>query len=238
MLDWLLSPIDAQRAHDVGFAVSWHARAMVLGWGFLAPMSILIARFFKVMPNQNWPQELDNQMWWRSHWMGHSMVLLLSVFGFALVLPADWEQMTLHRWCGYGVLLLLICQVFLGLMRGSKGGPTALASDGSPRGDHYDMTPRRRGFEALHKTIGYGVLLLSVITIILGLWDANGPRWMWGVLVIWWLTFICLFAALQSKGRAVDTYQAIWGTDTSHPGNQGATPKWGMRRVQNKTLDR
>lgn len=235
MLDWLLSPIDASRAHEVGFAVSWHARAMVLGWGILAPLAVLIARFFKVLPNQSWPQKLDSQLWWRSHWIGHSLVLLLSVFGLALVLPASWAEMNLHRSMGYGVLSLLFVQVILGLTRGSKGGPTAPATDGSPRGDHYDMTRKRRAFEAMHKTIGYCVLLLAAATILVGLWDANGPRWMWIGLAIWWVGFVCLFATLQRCGKAVDTYQAIWGTDMQHPGNQGPDPKWGMRRVQDKT---
>lgn len=231
MLEWLLSPIDAARAHDVSFAVSWHARAMVLSWGVLAPLAVLIARFFKVLPNQNWPDELDNRFWWRSHWIGHTFVLGLSIIGFALVLPASWQEMTLHRWMGYTVLALLVIQVSLGLMRGSKGGPSAIEPESSIRGDHYDMTPRRRVFEALHKSTGYGVLLLSMGTILMGLWDANGPRWMWLVLVIWWGLLMCLFVILQKRGMAMDTYQAIWGTDAAHPGNQRQKPSWGMRRA-------
>lgn len=232
MLEWLLSPIDPSRGHDLSFAVSWHARAMVLGWGFLAPLAVLMARFFKIMPHQKWPQESDNYLWWRSHWMGQTVVLGLSILGLVLVLPARWEEMNLHRWMGYSVLVLLVFQVALGLLRGSKGGPTAPASDGSLRGDHYDMTPRRYLFENLHKTFGYAVLLLSAVTIMLGLWDANGPRWMWLIISGWWLTFVCLFVILQRRGLAVDTYQAIWGTDPIHPGNRGPDPKWGMHRVR------
>lgn len=231
MLELLLAPIDASRAHDVSFAVSWHARVMVLGWGFLAPLAVLFARFFKVMPRQDWPRELDNRQWWCAHWMGQSCVLVLSFLGLALVLPARWEEMNLHRWMGYGVLLLVVLQATLGLLRGTKGGPTAPSPSGSIRGDHYDMTPRRRMFEALHKGFGYGVLLLSVVTIILGLWDANAPRWMWLVLSVWWVVMLLSFVIFQKRGLAVDTYQAIWGTDLSHPGNQGPDPKWGMHRA-------
>lgn len=234
MLEWLLSPIDTTRMHDVGWAVSWHARTMVLGWGFLAPLAVLTARFFKVMPKQDWPRELDNRLWWQSHWIGQSVVLMLSAVGLMLVLPADWGQMTPHRWAGYGVLTLLAMQVTLGLLRGSKGGPTARTADGSLRGDHYDMTPKRRMFEALHKTFGYAVLLLSAVTILLGLWDANGPRWMWLFLTGWWVTFVFAFCILQKRGLAVDTYQAIWGTDLRHPGNNGPDPKWGMHRKQDE----
>ncbi len=235
MLEWLSLPIDAARDHDVSFAVSWHARAMVMGWGVIAPLAVIAARFFKVMPKQNWPQQLDNRHWWRSHWIGQSCVLVLSVIGLTLVMPATWAEMSLHRWMGYGVLTLLIVQVMLGLLRGSKGGPTSPAPDGSPRGDHYDMTPKRRIFEALHKTIGYGVLLLSAGTIIVGLWDANGPRWMWLMLSGWWLTLVCVFVILQKRGMAVDTYQAIWGPDAAHPGNRGPDPGWGMHRLGGET---
>ena len=230
MWEWLLSPIDPARAHDVGWAVSWHARSMVLGWGILAPLAVIVARFFKVLPGQDWPRQLDSQVWWRSHWIGQSVVLVLSIVGLVLVLPPDFAQMSLHRWLGYSVLSLMIAQVGLGMMRGSKGGPTAPAPDGSLHGDHYDMTPWRRMFELCHKTFGYGALVLAAATILVGLWDANGPRWMWVFLGLWWTGLVCLFVILQHRGMAVDTYQAIWGTDATHPGNQGPAPKWGMRR--------
>lgn len=229
-MDWLLAPIDPSRAHEVGFAISWHARSMVVAWGILAPLAVLIARFFKIMPSQNWPKELDNQVWWRSHWMGHSIVVALSICGLALVLPSDWSSMSLHNWLGYFVLLAMALQVTLGISRGSKGGPTAPSADGSTRGHHYDMTPWRRKFEALHKTIGYATLLLATVTILLGLWEANAPVWMWLTLIAWWFALIVLFMVLQKRGMAVDTYQAIWGDDPSHPGNKRQAPGWGMTR--------
>lgn len=229
-MEWLLSPIDGARAHEVGFAVSWHARTMVLGWGVIAPLAVIVARFFKILPGQDWPRALDTQFWWRSHWIGHSMVLGLSIFGMALVLPSRWSEMSLHNWLGYGVLAGLALQVLLGLMRGSKGGPTAPARDGSLRGDHYDMTRRRRTFEALHKSIGYAVLALAIVTILLGLWKANAPVWMWVVLGIWWPALISAFVLLQRRGMAVDSYQAIWGDDPELPGNRLPMPGWGVRR--------
>ena len=133
-------------------------------------------------------------------------------------------------WCGYGVLVAMFVQVLLGVFRGSKGGPTAPSADGSPRGHHYDMTPRRRAFETAHKTLGYATLGLSVITILLGLWQVNAPVWMWLSLVVWWACLCLMTVVLQMRGMAVDTYQAIWGDDPSHPGNQRPDPGWGMRR--------
>ena len=236
-MEWLLAPVDPSRAHEVGFAISWHARAMVLAWGVLAPLAVLMARYFKVMPGQNWPRELDNQTWWRSHWMGQSLVVGLSIFALALVLPADWSAMSLHMWCGYGLLVAMFIQVILGICRGSKGGPTAPAADGSHRGHHYDMTPHRRAFEAAHKGLGYVTLFLGFLTILLGLWQANAHVWMWGALVGWWIVLGLTVVFLQKRGMAVDTYQAIWGDDPIHPGNRLPDPGWGMRRVSNTKGD-
>jgi hypothetical protein len=67
MLEWLLSPMDAARIHDVGWHLSWHARIMTLAWGILVPLGIIIARYCKISPKQDWPQQLDNHLWWNTH---------------------------------------------------------------------------------------------------------------------------------------------------------------------------
>lgn len=218
MWGWLTSPIDPDRAHDVGLAISWHARSMVLGWGVVAPLAIIAARFFKVMPGQDWPKELDNQSWWHAHRLGQALVVVISVVGLLLVLPSQWEAMRLHNWLGYFVLFGLLAQVLLGVFRGSKGG------------DHYDMTARRRAFEWSHKLLGYALLSLALGTIGLGFWRVNAPVWMWLTLVLWWACLIAAFVHMQRRGMAVDTYQAIWGDDPHHPGNRRPVSGWGMRR--------
>ena len=43
-VEWLLSPIDGGRPHEVGAALSWHARTMVAAWGGVAPRAALSAR--------------------------------------------------------------------------------------------------------------------------------------------------------------------------------------------------
>ncbi|MEP0962452.1 MAG: cytochrome b561 domain-containing protein [Roseobacter sp.] len=230
MWEWLLSEVDAGRVHDIPPAVSWHARIMVLSWGILVPLAVLAARFFKVMSGQDWLNQLDAQTWWRGHWIGQSLAAGLSILGLGLVFPLNFSDLSLHRVVGYCVLMGLLTQILLSMKRGSKGGPTAPAEDGDWHGDHYNMTPRRRMFEALHKVLGYGLLLLGTLAIFVGLWEANGPRWMWIVLILWYVFFVGLFGVLQRRGMAIDTYQAIWGPDVSHPGNQGPAPKWGMNR--------
>ena len=231
-MDWLLAPIDASRAHEVGFDVSWHARTMVLAWAVLAPLAVLFARFFKVLPGQDWPRELDNQLWWRVHWMGQTTVAVLSVIGLWLVLPVNAETWGWHNWLGGLLLGAMLLQVLLGFFRGSKGGPTAPAADGSLHGHHYNMTPWRNFFEAAHKSLGYGSLVLATVVILTGLWKANAPVWMWSILALWWAGLVGAFVALQKRGMAIDTYQAIWGNDPSHPGNQRPDPGWGMRRLE------
>ena len=156
-LTWLLEPMDKTRPHDIAMLESWHARAMILAWGILLPLGVLMARYFKVMPNQNWPDELDNRTWWLSHlwlqWTGS----LLSVLGVALILfhaPLSFFS-SLHHIFGWVTVLLLLVQIFAGVFRGSSGGPGALASRGTVRGDHFDMTLRRRIFEYAHKILGY-----------------------------------------------------------------------------------
>ena len=233
MWEALLEPIDPRRAHSVGFWVSWHGRAMVLAWGVIAPLSILAARFLKVLPWQDWPRELDNPFWWRAHWIGQSVVFGLTIVSVLLVRAAS-EATGWHGLLGYLLLALVVAQVFLGLISGSKGGPTARAPDGSLRGDHYDMTQWRLAFEFLHKGIGYVALSLAVATLGLGLWSANAPVWMWVALGLWWALLAGAALLLQKRGWAVDTYQAIWGPGPEHPGNQRPPQGWGMRRLRDE----
>ena len=64
MLDWLATPLSGAMVHDIEPVVSWHARLMVLAWGVLLPLGALAARFFKVLPGQDWPRVLDARPWW------------------------------------------------------------------------------------------------------------------------------------------------------------------------------
>nr|WP_319382992.1 cytochrome b561 domain-containing protein [uncultured Roseibium sp.] len=232
MMEWLISPMDAARPHEIGVALSWHARFMVLGWGILAPLAIMMARFFKVLPGQDWPRELDSKIWWRTHWISQTLVVVLSAAGLALVLMSSQNSGTalIHRLFGYSVLALAMVQAFSGLLRGSKGGPTDRQANGSLRGDHYDMTRHRLVFEGVHKGCGYLALILMIGAIASGLWTANAPNWMWLSLVCWWGILIAASAYLQRLGCAVDTYQAIWGPDPGHPGNRMKQQGWGTRR--------
>jgi hypothetical protein len=233
LVAWLAAPIDPSRPHVVGFATSWHGRLMALAWCFLFPIGVLAARFFKITPRQNWPRTLDNAAWWHTHLATQYAggLLMLVGIGLALAIPAGagaWAR--LHRLLGWAVVALAALQFAGGWLRGSKGGPTAPAPDGSLHGDHYDMTPRRCAFEYVHKSAGYVALMAAFAAIPLGLWLANGPRWMWLGLLAWSIALIGIFALLQRRGWAVDTYQAIWGPGPQHPGNHRAPRGLGLTR--------
>ena len=226
MIGWLLSPIDPSRLHDVGLLVSWHGRLMVLAWAFLVPTGIIAARYFKVTPRQNWPRVLDNRAWWVAHrGLQYTAGLVFLAAALLVLWPAETAKSTtptlwLHRLVGITVISLALVQFLSAWLRGTKGGPTSPAADGSLRGDHFDMTPRRQWFERIHKFGGVIAAALSVVAILTGLWQANGPVWMWLCLFAWWGVLAWIVALCERRQGALDTYQAIWGPDPALPGNR------------------
>ena len=229
MVEWLFTPLSGALTHEIAPWAYWHARCMVAGWGVLLPLGVLLARFYKVTPQQDWPRVLDHKFWWHGHralqWTGVTLVTVGLVLvwqqGDAATTIARW-----HAWGGWAVVAAAWLQIAGGFARGSKGGPT----DGQMRGDHYDMTPWRLSFERVHKGLGWLALLASVAIIALGLVAADAPRWMALLLGLWWSALAVAFVRLQRQGRCIDTYQAIWGPDARHPGNQRQPIGWGVRR--------
>ena len=228
-MDWLNASLVGPGYHHIAPWAIWHARSMVLAWAFLLPLGALAARFFKVLPGQNWPKVVDHTGWWHVHrvfqWAGFVVMLLgiYTVYGHG---AGQGSLAQLHAWAGWFVVTLGTLQVATGLTRGSKGGPTAEQM----RGDHYDMTPWRLHFERLHKYLGWLALVASMGVIAAGLVLVNAPRWMLLLLLAWWVTLSFAFVWLQRAGRCIDTYQAIWGPDPTHPGNRRAPIGWGVRR--------
>lgn len=231
MIEWLLLPLSGSTQHHIDAWAYWHARSMVLGWGVLLPLGALAARYFKVMPAQRWPEQLDNRAWWHTHralqWAGMAVVSVGAALAWGQG-HGDTALARWHGWGGWGLLLLGWLQIGLGLHRGSKGGPTDLHL----RGDHYDMTPHRVRFERLHKSLGWLAVLAAVVLMAIGLLLADAPRWMAVVLCGWWLLLMAVARHWQRQGRCIDTYQAIWGPDARHPGNRITPIGWGVRRPQ------
>jgi hypothetical protein len=238
VLTWLLTPISGASEHDITASIAWHGRLMVLGMGLLMPPAIIVARFFKVTPGQDWPRQLDNPLWFVSHrrW-GHVIGVIVAV-GLAFVLAADglkppWRN--LHVAGGWVVLALVLIRVVGSWLRGTHGGPVDPFTR-QPRppeqwpGDHFSMTGRRIVFEYTHKTAGYMLVVLSLVAISTGLMAADAPRWMPIAMGIWWLAMLAVFIWLQSAGRCLDTYQAIWGPGPVLPGNRRRPIGFGIVR--------
>lgn len=238
LFEWLLTPLDPSRMHAVDWAVSWHGRLMVLAWLFAFPAGILTARFFKITPMQDWPHVLDNVFWWKLHlrlqYFGGACVLASISIAILSIETSDTNPAMMHHIFGWIVIVAMVVQFLGGWLRGTKGGPTKPAPDGSLRGDHYDMTLRRVIFERVHKSVGYLAVFCAWIAIALGLVIAKAPNWMalGGLIVV--LTQIALFITFQRKGMARDTYQAIWGPGKEHPGNAKRPIGRGVRKVKSE----
>lgn len=233
IIQWINQPIDHTRPHDIEPYIAWHARFMVLAWGVLLPLGILIARFFKITPKQHFPKITDNRFWWHSHIILQASGGIIAVFSFVLVLVFGRQRdIPTHEILGWITMIGLCIQVLMTQFRGNAGGPKEFKKNNTIRGHHYDMTTRRYVFEYAHKFFGYVLLLLSWATGATGMWAVNAPIWMWIVLSIWLCMLICAFVYLQYRGYAVDTYEALWGMDTIHPGNNKRVVKFGVRRLR------
>jgi hypothetical protein len=238
-VEWWMQTVSGRIDHHVTASVAWHGRFMVLAWAIFVPLAVLWARYFKVMPSQDWPRELDNKSWWHGHrWLNYAAVCL-TLFGILFIVDGSLYGGVARQWhgfLGWGLVALTLVQVLGGLLRGSKGGPTAprLADDGTVldlAGDHYDMSRRRIVFEWVHKFTGLIALAFSLINTVLGLHLTDAPRWMWLALIVWWLVLLATVTQLQRHGKCLDTYQAIWGTDPNLPGAKVKPIGWGIRRL-------
>src|SRR5215468_10656471 len=92
LLHWLSTPISGASDHAIAMALAWHSRLMVLAMGLLTPPLIIVARFFKVTPQQDWPRQLDNPFWFITHrrW-GHIIGLIVAVGLTYALLAYGWR---------------------------------------------------------------------------------------------------------------------------------------------------
>jgi hypothetical protein len=204
-------------------ALALHGALMIVAWGCLLPLGGIVARYFKVTPAQDFPAAVDNLFWWRMHrTLQYGGLTTAAVALFVVLRQTGGQFDTAHGRCGLVVMVLAGLQLASPLFRGSKGGPTepgARPDDARTwRGDHFDMTLRRRLFEAWHKPVGWLLIALAQATLLLGAQLAGGPDWLVALLGL--MTGALAFAVADCRlhGRWIDTHAAIWGRVRRDPG--------------------
>ena len=202
-------------------------------------MARVVARYYKVMPGQDFPRVVENLTWWRWHRGLQCTGVAVSTCAPAIILSETGGRFdTLHGRCGLAVMTLGWVQVGSAFLRGTKGGPTdgsAAPQDPSTwRGDHYDMTRRRRAFEAWHKPAGWAGTVLAGVTILLGLQLIGTPAWL--LFVVACLQAGACLALVDGavRSRWIDTYASLWGYDPRHPGHR--SPSDVVRNTDNGVL--
>lgn len=236
---WLATPISGATAHAISAPTAWHGRLMVTAWAVFAPLAILVARYFKVTPGQDWPRVVGNSFWFLWHRGLGYLIMATTIAAVGLIALAYGPIGPingLHAAFGWITTALVIAIVAGTLARGTHGGPVhPMTKQPMPPdkwfGDHFNMTPRRIVFEYTHKFGGAALLVISIAATYSGLARADAPRWMFVTLSLWWLCVAVAALVLQRQGRGLDTYQAIWGPSPDLPGSNRTPIGFGIRRV-------
>ncbi|MDO5058261.1 MAG: hypothetical protein Q4E06_13205 [Lautropia sp.] len=238
LVDWLRQPLRAGHVDTLNQTDFWHGLLMALGGGVLVPVAVLAARYWKIVPGQDWPRVVNHRAW---HWVhglcGGGAVLCLLVGCYLAFHGMSLHQHLAHphAWAGWTVVAMLVLLLVNIAARGSIGGPgrrqaRTLVHLHDVPGDHYDMTARRRVFEFLHSLLGYGLVVMVMLTIGSGFWFVNVPRGLAMLVAAWWLLLLGLAWRWERQGRAVDGYQARWGPGMGHPGNRIPVVGWRRKR--------
>ena len=203
-----------------------HAGLMMVAWLVLLPAGAVVARFCKVTARQDWPRVVDNQLWWWLHRILQYAGVACALAGLVVAWHAagGLDAGVPHVQAGLAVLVLAILQIVSTWFRGNKGGPTEIGADpqvpATWRGDHYDMTSRRRAFETWHKSAGWLSIVAAPVVVTLGLGLYGWPQAYCGIALLLVLLQAMAIAWLLRTSRRIGTYQAIWGPDPVHPGNR------------------
>lgn len=245
-LGWLQVPWHDGPPDAINEADFWHGLLMMLGGGVLVPVAVLAARYWKIMPGQDWPRVINHKAWQIVHLLGGTTALLCMVGGVTLVFHGMSLSEHLdhpHAWAGWGVMVMLLLLVLNTALKGSTGGPgkrkaRTLVHLHDVPGDHYDMTLRRRVFEWGHRVLGWGLLFALIATILTGYWHVNVGRGLVLVSALWWVLLGWLALRWEREGRAVDGYQARWGPSMGHPGNRIPLLAGGHRRYSEEEYQR
>jgi hypothetical protein len=208
---------------------NYHAILMVTVWFVLVPACILVIRFGKPRPTLTGlhPKvSIWNACWWwfsiHKYGLIFSITLALAGAIVAIVVSGGLSG-TLHSIFGIGTIVLGCLQIVGGWVRGTHGGKNYYTADpNDPEtwfGDHYNMTPRRRKFEAYHKTAGYFVYFFASGAVTTGLMQYPMP-WLAAFIIAMVLIAFVAAIVLEYKGYRYDGYRAAHGYTMDAPFNK------------------
>ena len=130
---------------------------------------------------------------------------------------------SVHAVFGITAVGLGCLQVISSWFRGTHGGRYYYTADPDDpatwHGDHFNMTPRRRWFEAFHKNVGYFAGFFAVGAVASGLTQYPMPV-LAAVVVATAVVIIVLCIVLEHQGRRHDSLPAVFGNNPEHPYNQ------------------
>ncbi|RWB90729.1 hypothetical protein EN817_20115 [Mesorhizobium sp. M3A.F.Ca.ET.174.01.1.1] len=216
-----------------GFALEahweYHAWLMFTIWIVLVPGIVLLTRYGKPPPSREGipkgsPRLGRKLYWFTVHRLGLSLLAFSSLCGGSIALLVNGGlSATIHAVFGIATVVLGILQLVSARLRGTHGGPDAFTQSATNatvgRGDHYDMSPQRRWFEAYHKIVGYFTVALALGAVVTGLsqyWTSSLAIGLGLALSIWVVTMI----VLEARGFHHDTYLSNFGTGARHPFNK------------------
>lgn len=211
--------------------IHWHFHAylMVFVWIFMVPLCILAIRFGKPRPTATGLHRkvawYNPEWWWfTTHKYGLALAMLLSFAGGVVAITVSKGYSgTVHATFGILAVTLGVIQVVAGAVRGKHGGKnyyTAKPDDPATWfGDHYNMTTRRRIFEAYHKNAGYIAGWCALGAVGTGLMQYPMP-WLLGI-TLFLLTVVAITAIVCDYiGIRYDGYRAAHGVDPEAPYNK------------------
>lgn len=213
----------------IPFDWSYHAILMVGVWFVLVPLCIIVIRYGKPKPTYYGIREeirLTNIAWWwfSVHKFGFYFAIGLSLAGLAVALAVSGGfSGSIHSIFGITAIALGCLQIVSAWLRGTHGGRYYFKADPDDpstwHGDHFDMTPRRRIFEAYHKAAGYFAGFFAAGAAASGLMQFPMPV-LAGIALTSILAVLGLCVLLEHKGLRYDGYRAAFGNNPDHPYNK------------------
>ena len=208
---------------------NYHAILMVAVWFVLVPICILVIRFGKPRPTETGLHRKVSirniEWWWFSvHKYGLIVAVTFALAGAILAVTVSGGfSGSLHSIFGIGTVVLGCLQIMGGWLRGKHGGKNYYsAKPDDPAtwfGDHYNMTTRRRIFEAYHKTAGYFVFFFASGAVTTGVMQYPIP-WLPEFIIAMVLVAFGITIVLEYKGYRYDGYRAAHGYTMDAPFNK------------------